>query len=137
MTFDYNKVNEPIDDKVFTIAGFDLPLGTKINDLVHGIDYRYGGVQYAEELLENKYSAFQESTPNDIGELVNNNAKRSDQETVVPVDNSEAVDDSEEQSTIIASRIKLKPYAIIVVAFVCLCFLFIVRHKMKRRQNNA
>ena len=56
-------VNEPIDEKVFTLDGMDIPAGTEIEDKVLNIRYRYGEPVALEKDSVNKVLTGEDAPP--------------------------------------------------------------------------
>ena len=64
--------NEPIGSNVFTIAGTDIPYGTKVKDEIFGIKYVYSmGFQLPEEDIDLVLDALEQSVEREVRRSVN------------------------------------------------------------------
>jgi len=64
-------LNEPIDPKTFTLAGTNIPPGTKVSDHISGLQYVYGaGYELAQEDVDLALDALKNSQDKPIKETV-------------------------------------------------------------------
>lgn len=71
ITVESLKLNEPIDREIFTIAGTNIPWGTRIIDQITGINYVYGQTQEYGERVDLALDALEESMKSGLPSMKN------------------------------------------------------------------
>lgn len=106
------KLNEAIDPKIFTIAGTDIPYGTKVIDKITGLKYVYGmSFQLPDEDIDLALDAIAESMGREIKSSANQTVLQNDTRLVSQYkpDSKKTVVKGSEKSALTQSENPRKP----------------------------